>query len=243
MGLKPTDPRIVIDSDAVTDDGISEPFPTLNFLGSGESGEVPPEFSSGDSIPDAGIGEGGDEADNSRTSASSPKTRRLSAIRGDRSNGTPRDATSKPPSLDEWQNFFGKIVLRVACDWYLNYAFRGIDEEMLTDREIERLALTDDERRLIVTPIAELSSKSKLMRKHGRTIVSSGEAFQSLIVLGAWFSRVNRIAAKYRPRVAQMRVNNGSSGQSASASNATYSEGANGGRVANGFPIYRGSSG
>lgn len=244
--MEPTDSRIVIDSEAIDDDeddeGISNPFPALvAFSGESSTSEVPPELSSGDSIPDEGIGEASGESGVPRPSDS--PHRRITALK-DTGNGKAREASGKPPTLDEWQNFFGKIVLKVACNWYISYAFRGVDEDMLTDREVERLALTDEERKLIVTPLAELSNKSKFMRKHGRAIVSTGESFQSFIVLGAWMSRVNRIAAKYRPRVSQVRVNNGSSGQSTSVPNgAAYTEGTTGGRVPNGFPIYRGGSG
>jgi hypothetical protein len=57
-----------------------------------------------------------------------------------------RDAKPGIPSLDEWMDFFSRIVIRVACDWYIEWAFRGIDENRLTDREIHRVQLTDEER-------------------------------------------------------------------------------------------------
>lgn len=249
--MDPADPRIVIDSEAVEtdlDDGISDPFPSLVFSDESASA-VPQEFSTGDSIPDAGsYGEGSGESD----TALSDSPRRLSRLHRDNnsSGSRARDASNKPPSLDEWQNFFGKVVLKVACDWYLSFAFRGIDEDMLSEREIERLAMTDDERRLISTPIAELSNKSKFMRKHGRTIVATGDSFQALIVIGAWMSRVNRIAAKYKPRNPRVRVNmngashNGSSGQSTPEADGTaYASGAQNGRVPGGYPIYRPGTG
>lgn len=251
LGLESTDPRIVIDSDVVeTDDGISDPFPSLYAL-SGQSDDVPSELSSGDQIPDVGIdgNDGGAERQNS-----APPRRSISRLHkndySDNNDRRSRDATTKPPSLDEWQNFFSRIVLKTACQWYINYAFRGIDEDMLTDREVERLVMSDDERQLISTPLAELSNKSKFMRKHGRTIVATGDSFQAFVVLGAWMSRVNRIAAKYRPRNPRIRVNmngangNGSSGQSTPQTNGnSFAEGTTGGRVPNGYPIYRPGTG
>lgn len=251
--MEPTDSRIVIDSDAseLSDDGISDPFPALSVFSGNEDTEVPPGLSSGDSIPDVGIGEDSGEAVENPRTAASPRSR-ISRVNRDRKSDEsgPRDASSKPPSLDEWQNFFGKVVLKIACDWYLSFAFRGVDEDLLSDREIERLAMTDDERKLIATPVAELSNKSKFMRKHGRAIVASGDAFQAFVVLGAWMSRVNRIAAKYKPRHARVRTNmngaspNGRSGQSTTEANGTaFADGASGGRVPNGYPVYRPGTG
>lgn len=157
---------------------------------------------------------------------------------------TPRDAKTGPPSIDEWTGFFSRVVLRAVCDFYINAAFRGIDEESLSDREVERLAMTEDERKLIVVPFAELSNKSKFMRRHGRMIVASGDAVNSVIVLGAWMTRVNRIAAKYRPKQARNVRINGSSGQgtpSATQEANGHYHGTTGGQVPGGFPIFPGS--
>jgi hypothetical protein len=143
----------------------------------------------------------------------------------------PRDATKGIPALDEWMDFFSRILLRVVCDWYISFAFRGINEDLLTDREIDRLQLTEEERKRIAVPLSELSYKSKIMRRHGRTIIASGGAFDALITLGTWASRVNRIASRYKPRTMQGRVMNERSGPDESAA------GANGGRVGNEWTI------
>ena len=149
----------------------------------------------------------------------------------------PRDASKGMPNLDEWLDFFSRIFLRVICDWYISFAFRGVDENALSDREVDRLQLTDEERKRIAVPLSELSYKSKLMRRHGRTIIASGGAFDALITIGMWASRVNRIAHKYRPKVAQGRVfTHGGSGSDASPNGTA--EGANGGRVPGDFTIY-----
>lgn len=150
----------------------------------------------------------------------------------------PRDAKPGVPSLDEWLDFFSRIVLRVACDWYIQWAFRGIDEQALSDREIDRLQMSDEERKRIAVPLAELSHKSKLMRKHGRTIVASGGVFDAIVALGTWTSRVNRIARKYKPRTVQGRVVTGERTRQAQspADDAGYT-GANGGRLADGITI------
>jgi hypothetical protein len=146
----------------------------------------------------------------------------------------PREANKNIPSIDEWLDFFSRIFLRVACDWYISFAFRGIDEEWLTDREVDRLQLSDEERQRIAVPLAELSNKSKVMRKYGRTIVASGGAFDALVTLGTWTSRVNRIAAKYRKRVVPGKVTNERTGSSQQEAGA---EGANGGRVGGSWTI------
>lgn len=242
------------------DDGISGPFPTLTTATvdewlDGPSGVPAEDISTGDDIPDVGIGSGNREGDDSGPGSSSPSRTRSSRLsrttrkekEDDKSEA--RDPKSGPPSLDEWANFFGKIVLRVACQWYISYAFRGIDEDAISERDVERLVMTDDERRLIATPLAELSHKSKFMRKHGRMIVASGDAFNAMVVLGAYMSRVNRIAAKYKPRNPTIRVNmngrnNEPSGQSEAEGNGTaYPEGTTGGRIPNGYPVWNSGTG
>jgi len=150
----------------------------------------------------------------------------------------PRDASKGMPQLDEWLDFFSRIFLRVICDWYISWAFRGVDENALTDREIDRLQLTGEERKRIAVPLSELSYKSKLMRKHGRTIIASGGAFDALITIGMWASRVNRIASRYRPKVAKGQViQHDGSGPNAQADGSAQA-GANGGRVAGEWTIY-----
>jgi hypothetical protein len=276
LGIPTDDPRVVIDSEAVEmpdtdefqetaqvaddDSGISGPFPTLTIgqVDGWLDGDGVPAggISTGDDIPDvgnAGSGVADEEPVLPRSGSSSRSRLTRNTAKKDDSGSGARDAKSGPPSLDEWANFFGKIVLRVACNWYIQYAFRGIDEDMLTDREVERLAMTDEERKLISTPLAELSNKSKFMRKHGRTIVASGDAFNAMVVLGAWMSRVNRIAAKYKPRDPRkptVRVNmNGSTNDVGSRSGETeatregYPEGTHGGRIPNGYAVYNTGSG
>lgn len=150
-----------------------------------------------------------------------------------------REAKPGIPSLDEWLDFFSRILLRVMCDWYIEWAFRGVDENTLTDRDIDRIQMTDEERKRIAVPLAELSHKSKLMRKHGRTIIASGGAFDAIIALGAWTRRVNRIARRHKPSTTlQGRVfPNERSGQSESSANDAGYTGANGGRIVDGVTI------
>lgn len=175
------------------------------------------------------------------TPPAEPRSRRNAKPVESEADKPEREPKTGPPDITEWMDFFSKVVLRFICDWYVQWAFSGVDEDLLSDREIERIQLTGDERKRIARPFAELSYKSKLMRKHGRTIVASGGAFDALVTLGAWTSRVNRIARKYkRPNPRQARPGNERSGsgqpQQANGHN-LYAEGTNGGRVPDGARI------
>ena len=150
---------------------------------------------------------------------------------------SPRDAKPGIPSLDEWLDFFSRILLRVACDWYIDFAFRGVSEDSLTDREIDRIQMTEEERKRIAVPLAELSHKSKLMRRHGRTIIASGGAFDAIIALGAWTRRVQRIARRHKTHTVAGRVVNERTGQGTPSSGGGAYAGANGGLVNGGVTI------
>lgn len=251
LGIPIPPPQDDTVSDEDNDDsGVSGPFSVLTPVVNPRDGEftVPADMSSGDSISDVGITEDGSGDDAEAASpASSPRSRsrivRVAKSKDD--SRPPRDASSRPPSLDEWQHFFGKIVLRLACDWYLSFAFRGIDDDVVSERDIERLAMTDEERLRISTPLSELSNKSTFMRKHGRKLVATGDAFEAMVTIGAWMSRVNRIASKYRPKTAQARVvPNGNNGSGPPEANGTsYTSGATNGRVPSGYPVYQPGSG
>lgn len=115
-----------------------------------------------------------------------------------------------PPKLDDWQDFFSRIIIRSATDWYVNYAFRGIDEDELSEREIQRIALNREERDRIARPFSELANKTPFMRKHGRSIIALADSWDSIIALGTWYSRVSRIARKHQRRTVQGHVSSGS---------------------------------
>lgn len=109
-------------------------------------------------------------------------------------------AKASAPRLDEWQDFFSRVLIRSVTDFYVDRAFRGIDEDWLSDSEIERIHLREAERNRIAKPFAELAHRTKIIKKHGRAIISLSDSIDSIITLGMWFSRVNRIAAKYHER-------------------------------------------
>jgi len=123
-----------------------------------------------------------------------PTDRKLTS---DRPAPLERDPSSGIPKITEWEHFFSKVVIRLATDYYIHQAFADIDEEELSDREIERIKLTDVERDRMARPFAEYSNKSKFMRKHGRMIIASADSIDSVIQIGMWVSRVNRIRAKH----------------------------------------------
>lgn len=140
----------------------------------------------------------------------------------DKEKPPPRERIkTTPPSADEWQDFFSRIILRTLSRWYISLVFRGIDEDELSDREIERLILTEEERRSIAQPWAEYASKDRYLRKHGRRVVALAGSIESFIVLGGWVTRVNRIAAKHRPPKVRVMRENVSSGQASPNGNPT----------------------
>lgn len=105
-----------------------------------------------------------------------------------------------PPNLTEWQRFFSRIVLRGLTDGYIALAFRGIDEDLLSERDLAKLKLTEEERGRIAVPFAEYANKSAFARKHGRKVVAATESFEAMATLALWAGRVNRISRKYKPQ-------------------------------------------
>lgn len=134
---------------------------------------------------------------NAEPSESSNQNRR-SRLKSDRPEPGNDEASGKIPSVDEWKRFTSNVVLRVLTDWYIEWAFRGIDEDLISDREAGRIKLAEDERNRIARPFAEVAYKAKFTRKHGRMIIASGDTLDAFLQMGIWYSRVSRIAAKYR---------------------------------------------
>lgn len=116
--------------------------------------------------------------------------------------GTPKNvpsasATKAPPSVDEWQKFFAKIVIRGITSGYLWMVLRDIEEE-LTPAEREMITLQPDELMELAAPFASFSVKSKFLQKHGRSIVAFADSYESFIGLWFWMRRVNKIAKRHR---------------------------------------------
>lgn len=104
------------------------------------------------------------------------------------------------PDKDEWLDFFSRIVLKVGLELYTDFAFRGIDPEVVSENDLRRVKVSREERDIIARPFAEYSTKNKFLRKHGREIVAFADSLESLVTLGIWMRKVNRVAAKYRPK-------------------------------------------
>ena len=119
-------------------------------------------------------------------------------IEPDRDRKKEDKAKTGPPTVGEWHDWISRKVIRLATDYYVEAAFNGIDEDLLTARETERVRLTDEDCDVIGKPVAEFFNKWSFTRKHGRAIISGTGSAYSLVILGRWFIRVNRTASKYR---------------------------------------------
>lgn len=102
------------------------------------------------------------------------------------------------PTIDEWLDFFSRIVVATLTDFAIEMAFRGVDEELLSDREIQSIKLAPDERDRIAKPFAEFAHRNKFTRKHGREIIAAAGSIDAVLQLGLWYTRMTRIAMKYR---------------------------------------------
>lgn len=107
------------------------------------------------------------------------------------------EAKTGIPSLDEWQDFIGRIVLRNLTSAFLSLAFRDIEDD-LTDREREMIRLTKDDLKEMSAPLASLAHKSKFGRKRGRSLIASSDSMEAVFALAIWMRRVNKISSKYR---------------------------------------------
>ncbi len=113
------------------------------------------------------------------------------------------DRESKPiaktgaPSLEEWQDFIGRFVIRGITEAYLTMVLGDLEEE-LTPRERELIRLTKDDLKELSAPLATMAQKSKFGRRKGRAIIAAADSGEAVVALLIWMRRVNRIAKKYR---------------------------------------------
>jgi hypothetical protein len=103
---------------------------------------------------------------------------------------------TKPPTVDEWQDFIGRIVLHTAMEAYAGWILKDID---LTPAELELISLTKEDYKEMSAPLATYTNKNTWARKHGREIIGAADSIESVLALGIWVRRVNRIAKKHRP--------------------------------------------
>lgn len=106
-------------------------------------------------------------------------------------------AKTGAPSLDEWQDFIARFVLRGITQGYVSLSLGDFYDE-LTPREREMIRLSQDELREMSAPLASLAHKSKFLQKRGRMIVASADSGEAVIALLIWMRRVNRLSKKYR---------------------------------------------
>lgn len=162
---------------------------------------------------------------------------------GSRRRKNPTEPKTTPPNLDEWMDFFSRIVIRFLTEWYVDMMFRGIDEDIVSESDAAKLLLTDEERDSIARPFAEYANKNPFMRKHGRQIVAFADSFESIVMLGRWYMRVNRIARKYRPRKPVHTHVERMNGANSNGYNGQGAQGTTGGTIPNGFGVYNPGSG
>jgi hypothetical protein len=109
---------------------------------------------------------------------------------------------SAPPTVDEWQDFIGRIVLRTALDGYMTLMLRDCD---LTAQEEKYLELTKQDYKEMSAPFAGFANKNKTLRKHGRAIVSAADSWEAIVALSIWLRRVNKVARRHRSEIAASR--------------------------------------
>jgi hypothetical protein len=162
------------------------------------------------------------------------------------------DLRTSAPKVDEWLDFFSRIVLKVGMELYTDLIFKDVDESLVTVADLKRIQVTKQERDTIARPFAEYATKNSFTKKHGRQIVALTDSAESLITLGIWARRVNRVAKKYKPTQPQQRKqqamrpqsvridDNGYNGQATG----TNVNGTTGGKLPDGeFGIYNPGSG
>lgn len=154
------------------------------------------------------VGEAEEDAPDSRAS-----TRREQIVEKPErvSSTTPK---SGPPTVDEWQDFFSRFVVKMLVDAYLSVMLGDFIDE-LTEAEANRIKLTPEDFKTIGSPLAEMANQSSYMKKHGRAVIAFSESSESILTLLFWMRSVNKVAKKHRknnPRPARTmrarRINN-----------------------------------
>lgn len=107
------------------------------------------------------------------------------------------EAKSGPPSLNEWQDFFGRFVIKLLVDGYLSLVLRDLIDE-LTPAEAKQIQLSKEDMQDLASPLASMSNKSRFMKKHGRGIIALADSYESVLTLLMWMRRVNRISKRHR---------------------------------------------
>lgn len=108
----------------------------------------------------------------------------------------PTEAKKGPPTLNEWQDFFSRFVVKLIIDAYLFFALGDLLDE-LTPMELQQIMLTKDDMKEMAAPFATMANRSSLAKKHGRTIIGFADSYESILNFLFWMRRVNRVAKKH----------------------------------------------
>lgn len=148
---------------------------------------------------------------------------------GERSRKDTDKAKGTAPNANEWLDFFSRIVIRFMTEFYIEFRFRGIDDSLVSEDDAKSLLMTKEERDTIARPFAEYANKNPFMKKHGREIVAFADSFESIVMLGQWFGRVERVARRYQPKKTvpgnvDRNHSHGNSGQGAESASNGYQQ-------------------
>jgi hypothetical protein len=237
--------------DSAPDVDLSTPYliqPDIDALSEYGAPEfIPAADNDDDNVVTPDVGATIDDAVKAEIATTTPATREkqeppITEGFGRRRRKNTGDPKKTAPDVDEWLDFFSRVVIRFATEWYVDYVFRGVSEDALSDVDAAKLALDPDDRDIIARPYAEFAYKNPFMKKHGRQIVAFSDSFESTVILGRFYMRVNRIARKYRPqerkpqrpnvRLRPERTEHEHRGQSPESAESTA------GPVPDGYPIY-----
>lgn len=108
----------------------------------------------------------------------------------------PGEAKKGPPKLDEWQDFFGRVVIRALVNGYLAFQLGDLFDE-LSPMEIQQITLSKEDMREMAAPFATVANNSSFARKHGRSIIALADSYESILNLLFWMRRVNKISRKH----------------------------------------------
>lgn len=135
------------------------------------------------------------EDSSSPMSSSTPSPSKRSVIDSPAKSVDKSVPKSGPPSVDEWQDFIGRIVLRTLFDGYMTLMLRDIE---LSPQEERYLHLSKQDLKEMSAPLAGFANKNKALRKHGRSIVAAADSWESVVAISIWLRRVNRVARRHR---------------------------------------------
>jgi hypothetical protein len=103
-----------------------------------------------------------------------------------------------PPSVSEWQDFFGRIVVRLLLEGYLALMLGDIE---LTPREEAKIALSKSDLKEIAAPFAVYATKNDWARKHGREIIALADSYEAGLKLIIWMRHVSKIRKAHKGEI------------------------------------------